>query len=112
MINFFKKNGYLIIRNFHSKKLISQIKKDIFEISYELYKKHHPQIKSKKYNSDKFDAFVLRAKYENLEEVSKSIYDACKKLRGFYQVMGNKKLLDLSAEIMNSNNIRIEIVVL
>ena len=105
MINFFKKNGYLIIRNFHSKKLISQIKKDIFEISYELYKKHHPQIKSKKYNSDKFDAFVLRAKYENLEEVSKSIYDACKKLRGFYQVMGNKKLLDLSAEIMNSNNI-------
>lgn len=105
MVDFFQKNGYLIIKNFHSKKLISQIKKDIFDISYELYKKYNPKIISKKYNSENFDIFVLKAKQENLTEMTTSIYDACKKIRGFYQIMGNGKLLELAGKIMGSSKI-------
>ena len=105
MLNSFHKNGYLIVKNFHSKTLITQIKKDIFDISYELYRKHNPKFNSKKYQSDNFDYFVLKAKKEKLTEITGSIYDACKKIRGFYEIMGNKKLLDLSAKIIGSNKI-------
>ena len=47
MLNSFHKNGYLIVKNFHNKTLIAQIKKDIFDISYELYRKHNPKFNSK-----------------------------------------------------------------
>ena len=104
-IDYYKKNGFLIIKNFHSKKLINQIKKDIFEISFELYRKYNSSSFPVKYTSETFDKFILQAKKENLAEVTSSIYDACKKVRGFYQIMGNEKILDLSEKLIGSKKI-------
>ena len=92
-IDYYKKNGFLIIKNFHSKKLINQIKKDIFEISFELYRKYNSNSFPVKYTSETFDKFILQAKKENLAEVTSSIYDACKKVGDFTKLWEMKKYL-------------------
>ena len=94
--NFFHKNGFLIVKNFYDKKLINQIKKDIFDISLEVYKKYNKKYIPFKYNEKKFDEIVIRARRENLTEVTSAVYDSCKKLRGFYKLISDDKLNSLA----------------
>ena len=107
MIKEFNEKGYLIIKNFYDKKIISNIKKDIFDLSFQLYKKHFPRTSKINYKSNYFDFYLLEAKKKNISEITKSIYDVCKKITGFYEIMGNKKSLDLSKKLLKSNNVAI-----
>lgn len=104
---FFHENGFLIIRNFYSKKLIYKIKKDIFEISKEIYKKYNKKFSTIKYNPDDFEYFVLKSRNEKKSEVTSAIYDACKKLRGFYEIISNKKLLTIAEKLTGSKRLGI-----
>ena len=62
MIKEFNEKGYLIIKNFYDKKIISNIKKDIFDLSFQLYKKHFPRTSKINYKSNYFDFYLLEAK--------------------------------------------------
>jgi ectoine hydroxylase-related dioxygenase (phytanoyl-CoA dioxygenase family) len=104
---FFHDNGYLIVKNFYDKKIIYQIKKDIYEISWEIYKKFNQSFKPKKFWADNFDEIVLRAKKENIKEVTSAVYDSCKKITGFYKLMGDRKLHNIAEELMGSKRIGI-----
>jgi ectoine hydroxylase-related dioxygenase (phytanoyl-CoA dioxygenase family) len=104
---FFHDNGYLIVKNFYDKKTIYQIKKDIYEISWEIYKKFNQSFKPKKFWADNFDEIVLRAKKENIKEVTSAVYDSCKKITGFYKLMGDRKLHNIAEELMGSKRIGI-----
>lgn len=107
MINEFNKKGYLIIKNFYDKKVILNIKKDIFKLSYQLYKKYNKNEKKINFNSDNFDYYLLKAKRKNISEITRSIYDVCKKITGFYEIMGNRKALTLSKKLLGSEEIAI-----
>jgi len=104
---FFYDNGYLIVKNFYNKKTIYQIKKDIYEISLEIYKKFNQNFSPKKFRADNFDEIVLRAKKENIKEVTSAVYDACKKIRGFYKLMGDRRLHNIAEELMGSKRLGI-----
>lgn len=101
----FHHNGYLIIKNFYNKKLIYQIKKDIFDISVETYKKYKPDFVPSKFNQKNFDIVVLRARNEKISEVTSAIYDACKKLRGFYEIISNKNLHSIAEKLIGSKKL-------
>ena len=104
---FFYDNGYLIVKNFYDKKIIYQIKKDIYEISLEIYKKFNQNFSPKKFRADNFDEIVLKAKKENIKEVTSAVYDACKKIRGFYKLMGDRRLHNIAEELMGSKRLGI-----
>jgi len=104
---FFQDNGFLIIKNFYSKKLIYKIKKNIFEISKEIYKKYNSNFLKKNFNPNNFDYFVLKARKERNNEVTSAVYDACKKLSGFYEIISDKKLNKIAEKLIGSRRLGI-----
>jgi ectoine hydroxylase-related dioxygenase (phytanoyl-CoA dioxygenase family) len=106
ILKFYKKNGYYIFKNYYKKSIIEEIKRYIFYISSELYRaKTHKKII--KYNSKKFDFYVLKSKKEKFKDITSSIYDTCKKLPIFYEIMSSKKTLNICKNLMSSDKLGI-----
>lgn len=106
IIKFYKKNGYYIFRNYYKKSVIEEIKNYIFYISSELYKAK-TQKKIIKYDPKKFDFYVLKSKKEKFSDITSSVYDTCKKLPIFYEIISSKKTLNICKNLMRSDKLGI-----
>ena len=106
ILKFYNKNGFYIFKNFYNKSLVEKIKKEIFYISSKLYKEKTNQ-KIIKYNSKKFDYYVLKSKKERLNDVNSAIYNTCKKLPSFFKIISHNQTYNICKFLMGSKNIGI-----
>lgn len=103
---FYNKNGYYVFKKFHSKNLVEKIKKDIFFVSSQLFLEKTGE-KIIPYNSNKFDYYVLKSRIKNYTDITSSVYNTCKKIYGFYEIIASSKIIKISQELMNSSRVGI-----
>ena len=90
-INFFLDNGYLIIKDFYPKKLIINLKKDIFNLSKELYFFKFGNKINVKFTEKNFDYYLALALNNNKKEFVSKFYDIIKKFDSIYHFSFYKK---------------------
>ena len=104
-LNFYNNNGFVVFRKVIPKSIIVNFQKDVFFASKALYFKYskidNPKVIS--FSSKNFDEYLLLAKKENLDIVTKSIYDLCKKITSVYQIIIYKKIQKLIKKIMGTS---------
>jgi hypothetical protein len=96
----FQKNGFLVIKNFFSKKEISYAKKEIFEHSKIFFKKKI------KYSENNFDYFIKETLNKE-NNFSSKFYDLSKKFISMNNMVFNKKIIALGRKILKTKNIGI-----
>jgi len=107
-INYFKKNGFIILKDLISKKKIRDIKKEIYAISKKLYIKYNKGDDLEiNFNNENFDAYLLKAKKKNLTKVTSSTYDACKKIFTFISILSSEKIKKIAIKIMETKRVGI-----
>lgn len=106
ILNFYNKNGFYVFKNYYKKKVIEDFKKNIFYISSKLYSNKTKE-KIIKYQSKKFDYYVLKSKKNQFDDISSAIYNSCKKISTFYEIISNKKTLNICRYLMQSKHIGI-----
>jgi len=94
----FQTNGFVVIKNFFSKKEISFAKKEIFENSKIFFNNKI------KYSENNFDYFLKKSLVKNKEFVSK-FYDLSKKFMSMHNMVFNKKIINLGKKILKTKNI-------
>lgn len=104
-INFYENNGFVIFKNIIPKKIIYNFKRDIYFCSKKLYFKYSNNkiCKIINFSPYNFDKYLLLAKKENLDVVTKSVYDLSKKINSLYQIAVLPKVQTLIKKIMGTN---------
>lgn len=104
-INFYENNGFVIFKNIIPKKIIYNFKRDIYFCSKKLYFKYSNNkiCKIINFSPYNFDKYLLLAKKENLDVVTKSVYDLAKKINSLYQIAVLPKVQTLIKKIMGTN---------
>lgn len=98
----FEENGYVIIKNFFSKKTILDAKKEIYFCSKALMKK-----KDKiKFNAKNFDFFIKQSLKKN-PKFSSKFYDISKKFLSMHGFVFNQKIILLAKYLLKTNNVGI-----
>ena len=98
--NEFRENGFLVIKNFFSKREIAYAKKEIFEYSKIFFSK------KLKYSESNFDYFVKKT-LNKKNNFSSKFYDLSKKFISMNNMVFNKKIINLGQKILKTKNIGI-----
>ncbi len=104
-INFFLDNGYLIIKDFYPKKLIINLKKDIFNLSQELYFFNYGNKKDIKFTEKNFDYYLALALKNNQREFVSKFYDIIKKFDSIYDFSFYKKNKQVAKKLLKAKNV-------
>tara|TARA_B100001093_G_C26802155_1_gene1003902 strand:+ start:1161 stop:1979 length:819 start_codon:yes stop_codon:yes gene_type:complete len=100
--NDFEKNGYVVIRKFFSKKIISEAKKEIFLQSKSLLDEKNKM----NFNDKKFDIFIENSLKKD-PKFSSKFYDISKKFLSMHSFVFNKKIRSLAEFLLKTKNIGI-----
>jgi ectoine hydroxylase-related dioxygenase (phytanoyl-CoA dioxygenase family) len=102
----YNNNGFIVFKNIIPKKLIINFQKDVFFASKKLYLKYTKIYKPRvfSFSSINFDQYLLLARKENLNIVTRSVYDLCKKITSVYQIITHKKVQYLIKQIMQTSS--------
>jgi ectoine hydroxylase-related dioxygenase (phytanoyl-CoA dioxygenase family) len=98
----FEENGYVIIKNFFSKKIISNAKKEIYFCSKALMNKKNKT----KFSAKNFDFFIKQSLKIN-PKFSSKFYDISKKFLSMHDFVFNQKTILLAKFLLKTKNIGI-----
>ncbi len=98
----FEKNGFVVIRKFFSKKVISEAKKEIFLRSKLLFDEKNKT----NFSDKKFDIFIKNSLKKD-PKFSSKFYDISKKFLSMHNFIFNKKINSLAKFLLNTKNIGI-----
>ena len=98
----FERDGYVIIKNFFSKKIILNAKKEIYLCSKALTNKK----KKIKFSSKNFDFFIKQSLKIN-PKFSSKFYDISKKFLSMHDFVFNEKIIFLAKFLLKTKNVGI-----
>lgn len=98
----FEKNGYVVIKNFFSKKILLNAKKEIFFCSKNLMNNK----KKIKFSIKNFDFFVKKS-LKNSPKFSSKFYDISKKFLSMHDFVFNRKIITLAKFLLKTQNVGI-----
>ncbi len=104
-IKFFKDNGFLIIKDFYPKKLVTNLRKEIFNLSKELYFFKYDNKFDLKFSEDKFDFYLSKAFREDKSDFVSKFYDIIKKFDSIYDFSFYKKNKIIAKQLLSSKKI-------
>ena len=103
IIKNYKRDGYVVLKNFFKKKDILDAKKEIFYCSQKLYKK---KIKKINFNPKHFD-YYLSDSLKSGKKFSSDFYNLSKKFSSMHKLAFNKKLVSTAKKLLNTKNVGI-----
>jgi len=96
----FSENGFVVIKNFFSKKTIYEAKREIFFNSGALSNEKN-KVEFKIYNFD----YYIKKSLKKGNKFSSKFYDVSKKFLSMYNFIFNKKIINLGKYLLDTNNI-------
>jgi len=99
---YFNRDGYVIIKNFFSNKILNEAKKEIFYRSKSLIDDDDKYT----YNSAKFDIYIKNSLKKN-PIFSSKFYDISKKFLSMHNFVFNKKISNLAKFLLSTENVGI-----
>ena len=101
-LKFFKKNGFLYIKNFYKKNQILNCKKEIFNLLQIFLDKNNLKVKKNYFSNKNFDNGLLLLT-KNKRQSAGIFYDVLKKLPSLVSLATDKKVFSFSKKILETN---------
>jgi hypothetical protein len=100
-LDFFQKNGYVLIKNFYKKKKIAKLKYSIFKLSEKIFiEKYKKKIHFKKNDFDSYINYSVKKKLN----FHSSFYEVVKKIYYFNELLINSKIKKVIKKIFKTSN--------